>query len=241
MERQLITLLRVMRGWTDEGARSNMERYALYIQLAGLALVLVGWIWMLVRAFRHRVVWGVAILLLPPLAMLFGLWHWRKGLLPLGVMALGLIAFSIPPAYNKLVDLDLGPRDTMVGGERHITLTGWDHRDYATLGSKRDVVVLQMANPDVTDETLEYLSGMKALRELDLSNTRVTDRGLKILRDLPALSVLRLKNTKITDQGFRESLAGKESLKMLDVSGTRVDRESVQAWRKAREGRRALL
>ncbi len=97
-----------------------------------------------------------------------------------------------------------------------------------------------MANPDVTDQTLEHLKGMSALKELDLDNTQVTDAGLKVLKDLPALSALRLKNTKITDQGFQDALAGKDSLMQLDLTGTQVSRETVQTWRKAKDGRRAM-
>ena len=69
-----------------------------------------------------------------------------------------------------------------------------------------------MANPDVTDQTLEMIKGMDKLKELDLNDTQVTDAGLRMLKDLPALNTLRLKNTRITDKGFQEELAGKESL-----------------------------
>jgi hypothetical protein len=127
-----------------------------------------------------------------------------------------------------------------VDGERHITLTGWDQKDYGLLGSKTDTVVLQMANPDVTDQALAPLPRMTKLRELDLNNTGITDEGLKVLKDLPALSMLRLKNTKITDQGFQESLAGMESLTRLELSGTSVSEETIQTWSKAKPGRRAL-
>ena len=123
------------------------------------------------------------------------------------MIGLGLVITGFPPLYRLLVPIDLGPRETIVDGQRHITLTGWDRKDYALLGSKHDVAVLQMANPDVTDQTLEHLKGMNRLKELDLNDTQVTDSGLKILRDLPALASLRLKNTKVTDQGFQESLA----------------------------------
>src|SRR5262249_39017674 len=167
-----------------------MERYAFYIQLVGLAIILVGWIWMVVRAFRYEFGWGLAIVLLPPLAVLFGLWHWRKGFLPLAMIALGLLIAGSPVLYTKLGPMDLGPWQTMDHGERHITLTGWDRKDYAILDSARDVSVLQMANGDVTDQTLEHLRGMDSLKELDLNNTQVTDAGLKILKDLPALSAL---------------------------------------------------
>lgn len=33
-------------------------------------------------------------------------------------------------------------------------MTGWDRQDYGVLNGLKDVVVLQMANPDVSDETL---------------------------------------------------------------------------------------
>jgi hypothetical protein len=196
----------------------SMDEYALYINLAGLAVILVGLLGLVVRASRH----------------------WRKGLLPLGLIGLGVVITGFPPLYRLAVPIDLGPRESIVGGQRHITLTGWDRKDYALLGSKHDVAVLQMANPDVTDLTLEHLKGMNRLEEIDLSDTQMTDAGLKILRDLPALAVLRLKNTRVTDQGFRESLAGKETLMQLDLRGTEVSRESVDAWRKAKEGRRAM-
>jgi hypothetical protein len=35
-------------------------------------------------------------------------------------------------------------------------------------------------------------------------------------------------------------LAGKESLMQLDLTGTQVDRETVEHWRSAKPGRRAL-
>ena len=88
--------------------------------------------------------------------------------------------------------------------------------------------MLQMANPDVTDQTLESLKGMKVLRELDLNGTQVTDAGLEILKELPALAALRLARTKITDKGFRSALFAKESLMQLDLRETAVSHETVR-------------
>src|SRR5271166_2474857 len=195
-----------------------MDSYAPYINLAGLAVIAVGCLGLVVRAFRH----------------------WRKGLAPLMLIGIGLVITGFPPAYRLLVPIDLGPRERIVNGQRHITLTGWDRNDYTFLGSKHDVSVLQMANPDVTDQTLELLKGMNTLKDLDLDNTQVTDASLKILKDLPALNILRLKNTRITDRGFQEELAGKESLQLLDLTGTQVSREAAQAWRQAKNGRRVM-
>ena len=195
-----------------------MDSYALYINLAGLAVIAVGCLALIVRGLRH----------------------WRKGLAPLVLIGIGLVVTGFPPAYRLLVPIDLGPREKIVDGQRHITLTGWDRNDYTFLGSKQDVAVLQMANHDVTDRTLELLKGMNALKDLDLDNTQVTDAGLKILKDLPALNALHLRNTRITDQGFQEELATKESLQQLDLTGTQVSRETAQVWRKAKDGRRVL-
>jgi len=195
-----------------------MDNYAHYIYLSGLAVITAGCLGLIVRAFRH----------------------WRKGLGPLALIAIGLVITGFPPTYQLLVPINLGPRERVVDGQRHIMLTGWDRKDYTFLESKRDVAVLQMANPDVTDQTLELLKGMNTLQDLDLNNTQVTDAGLRILKDLPALKSLRLKSTRITDQGFQEALASKESLLQLDLTETQVSRETAQTWRQAKNGRRVM-
>ena len=128
----------------------------------------------------------------------------------------------------------------LVEGQRHLTLTGWDRKDYSFLRLKPDLVVLQMANPDVTDQTLELLKGMNGLRELDLTDTPVSDAGLGILKQLPALAVLRLARTKITDHGFHDAFLTKESLLQLDLRGTQVSRETAAAWRELKAGRQVL-
>lgn len=81
---------------------------------------------------------------------------------------------------------------------------------------------------------------MKLLKELDLNGSQVTDAGLEILKELPALVKLRLARTKITDKGFRSALFAKDSLMELDVRGTQVSRETAQAWRDVKPGRRVL-
>jgi hypothetical protein len=121
-----------------------------------------------------------------------------------------------------------------------VTLTGWDHTDYSVLRARPEAVVLQMANPDVTDQTLDYLNGMTRLRELDLNDTHITDRGLEKLTKVGALETLRLKNTAITDEGFRTWLAPSESLRELDLRGTKVTSTTAREWRSAKPDRRVL-
>lgn len=217
-----------------------VEQYGVYLMTAGFALMAIGWLWLVVSAFRYKIGWGAAILLFPPLAPVYVLMRGGVVWAPAVVLALGLALTAFPPLYTKLAPIDLGPREALVQGERHLTLTGWDRKDYAFLGSKSDAVVVQMANPDVDDATLTNLKGFDKLRELDLSETRITDQGLKVVKDLPALTSLRLSNTKITDAGFKAELAGKESLRRLDLTGTAVAPETVDAWKAAKPGRRAM-
>jgi hypothetical protein len=224
----------------SDTAHEWMEGRAFYMQLGGLAVAAMGWIWLLTRAFRQHRRWGLASLILPPVGFVFAGRHPRKGAAPLILFVLSILVAAMPALYTLFVPLDLGPLESIVDGQRHLTLTGWDRKDYSILKLKPDVVVLQMANPDVTDKSLESLQEMQALQELDLSGTQVTDTGLKILKDLPVLSTLRLARTKITDQGFHSTLFAKDSLMRLDLSGTQVGRETVQAWRNAKAGRKAM-
>jgi hypothetical protein len=207
--------------------------------LLGLVLAIIAWLWMVVAGFHVRFLWGLALLLLPPLVLIFPLAHWSRGKKPAFVLLLAWVVTAVPYGINWYQEhyASLGPREKMVDGERHITLTGWDGTDYSILRQKPDTVVLQMANPDVNDATLDNLRDMTKLRELDLNGTQVTDEGLKRLAALPGLQELRLARTRITDAGFHEYLAPKESLRKLDLTGTEVKGKTKREWKKAQPGR----
>jgi hypothetical protein len=217
----------------------DLETVGFYVLILGLALAVIGWLWFLVRAFKVRFLWGVAILLLPPVALLFLLRHGRQARGPVGVLLLAGVVIAIPYGVNVYQRFfpNLGPREKIVDGELHITLTGWDRTDYAVLQAKPNVVVLQMANPDVNDGTLVYVKEMNRLRELDLNDTQVSDEGLRLLVELPQLAELRLARTRITDEGFRQYLSEKPSLRKLDLTGTAVLGKTKRAWKNAQPGR----
>jgi hypothetical protein len=224
----------------SDAAHEWMETRALYLQFGGALVAALAWIGLIIVAYRQRRAWGLSTLFLPPVGLVFAAVHPRRAVAPLLLVALGVLAAAVPALYMRIVPLDLGPREKLVDGQRHLTLTGWDRKDYSLLRNKPDVAVLQMANPDVTDEALEALKGMKALQELDLSGTQVTDAGLGILKDLPSLATLWLARTKVTDQGFHDALFAKDSLMQLDLRGTQVTRETARAWRESKPGRRVL-
>lgn len=186
---------------------------------AGVLFTLVGLIWLLRCLFGGNL---------------------RKAIVPLGVLLVGAALLVGPAIVSHNMAVDLGARETLVGNERHITLTGWDGESYEFLAAKPDTVVLHMGNPDVTDSTLQFLSGMSELRELDLNDSIVSDTGLIEIARLPALKTLRLRATNVTDGGFREHLAKMASLRQVDVRATSVSTEAVEKWKSAEDGRRAF-
>jgi len=218
-----------------------MELYLFPVLIAGLVTVAIGYVWLIAAAFRTHKAWGLGVLLVVA-APFFLIRHLGRAFRPAVVLLVGAGLLVAPYVINIVAErfIDLGPRERVVDGELHITLTGWDRADYEILKHRPLTVVLQMANADVTDATLEHLRDLRVLRELDLNDTQITDAGLAILATLPALEALRLRNTKITDAGFQQHLSDREWLMELDLTGTQVASATVRAWKKAKDGRKAL-
>jgi hypothetical protein len=220
-----------------------LERYALYVIAAGLLLAIIAFIWLIVRAFRERVLWGLGLIVFPPLGLVFIWRHFRKSVGPFCLIMLALLVIGAPygVSYYERHFVPLKPYEQVVDGQLRITLTGLKDFDYATLRDKPQTVVLQMANADVDDHTLENLKGMDHLGELDISGTRVSDEGLAIVAALPELKTLRLARTKITDEGFRSHLFSKESLVHLDLTGTEVKGKTKRDWKKQQPDKREYV
>jgi hypothetical protein len=232
------------------------EKYGFYFLLAGLVLLLIAWLALVRRAFGAGWAWGLAVLLVIGTPF-FILRRFERARGPLIVFLIGVAVIGGTYAANYYVThyISFGPRDKIVNGERHLTLTGWNgvgtlplfqsdvdlETGYAILKDMNDVVVLQMANADVTDETLEYLAGMENLQELDLNDTQVTDEGVKKLAALPKLRILRIRKTPVTDQGFRDHLYAKESLLEVDARETAIASKTMREWKALRPDERKYL
>lgn len=220
------------------------EQYAIYAVITGLVVAAVGAVWLIIAAFRERTGWGFAVLLLPVLgAVLFIFNHARRCTWPIVLLLTGGLIVGGTIAADKIYAHFAArqPRDKNVEGDRHLTLTGVADVDYSTLADEPDVVVLQIANQDVTDATLAYLKHMHKLRELDLNYTQVSDAGLKVLADLPELKILRLRKTAVTDDGFRAHLANKASLLELDARETQIASKTLREWKAKRPEERKYL
>jgi hypothetical protein len=186
---------------------------------------------------------SVALLLL--VVLIVSIRRWPRSRWPLRLFLAGIALTAAPFAYTHLIEPIIfhyfrPPYIATVDGEIHVTLTGIPNYDYAKLSRFQDAAVLQMANPDVTDETLKRLGAFTQLKELDLDDTSITDAGLAELRDCSRLERLRLKNTKITDAGFRAHLLDRDSLMEIDVRDTAVASKTLREWKKQKEGRKFL-
>jgi len=196
------------------------EQIGAVLIFAGLLAATVGFVWLVGRGLVVLVGRREARALLMPLALLGG------------GLVLGATPFVYQRAYQAIVGF--GERERVIDGERAITLTDWDRDDYSLLAERPDTVILELGNPDVSDETLELLLEMPRLRELTLNDSQVSDAGLATLARLPALEALRLARTRVTAEGLERFLESPpEKLRMIDVSGTGIPTKILRAWKNA--------
>jgi len=207
------------------------EQFGVVLIFAGLAAATGGGLWVAVRS----------------LAVLLGRRTIRQLLVPMAVLAGGLVLGAMPFAaqHLSLAIYGLGERERVIDDERAVVLTGWDRDDYAVLAGKQDVVILEMANPDVTDDTLALLRDLPRLRELTLNDSAITDAGLEVLAGLPSLETLRIARTGVTAEGVARFLeAPPARLRRLDVSGNGIPAGPLRRWKDAAgagEGERAYV
>lgn len=191
----------------------------------GLLLAAAGLLWLVGR--------GLAVLLRRRTV--------RQLLQPALLLSAGLVIGAVPFAYQHayLSIVGLGERERVIGGERALNLTGWDRGGYDILKEKTDVVILEMGNKDVTDETLAMLESLPKLKELTLNDSAVTDAGLARLATLPRLESLRIARTQVTAEGVRDFLAAPPPrLRQIDVSGNGVPSSILRQWKNAAGGRK---
>lgn len=218
------------------------EQTGFIILVTGLVLVAVGYFWLVIRAFRSSVWWGLAAFLLAPLGgLVYAASHCRRSWMPVMIVLLGGLVAVSPIVINRYAPQRLGEVRNVTTGEADLTITGLSGYDYSSLAVKTDLTVLQMANPDVTDAAIEYLRGLTQLKRLDLSDTGITDAAIPVLASLPALEDVKLARTKLTDEGVKKLLAGAARLRAIDVRGTGVRALTLRDWKNADRENRTYL
>jgi hypothetical protein len=217
------------------------EQTGFIVLVVGLVLVMVGHLWLVIRAFRTGTWWGLAALLLAPIGgLVYAIGH-RRALTPIGVALIGGLVAASPIAINRFVPAKKAEIQNVTTGETDLTITGLTGYDYTSLRAKTDLTVLQMANPDVTDVEVEHLGGLVKLKRLDLSDTAVTDASIPVLAALPALEDVKLARTKVTDAGVTKLLVEAKRLRAIDARGTVVKAATLRDWRNADPDNRSYL
>lgn len=83
------------------------------IFFVGFGLLVIGGIGLLITAFRVNILWGLAILLIAPVAIIFLVLHWDDGKGPFKVQVLGILIMAAFAYMNdgissmKFLDLSL--------------------------------------------------------------------------------------------------------------------------------------
>jgi hypothetical protein len=219
------------------------ERVGFAIFVAGLCLLGVGYLWLVARGFRTGTGWGF-VALVPGVNLLFPAFHFRRASGPVVLMLLGAAVAALPyglnAAFGNRVNTDAVTETKPAGDgqtEDRLTLTKADPAQYPKVKEKTTWAVIQWANPDVTDEHVEWLRGMTELRELDLNTAAITDRSLAVIATLPKLEALRIACPGVTDEGFRTHILPLANLKRLDLTGTKVKLSTAREWTNAQPGR----
>jgi len=211
----------------------------LFFFIPALVLAAIAILWLVVRAFDVRALWGLAVLLLPGAVLFFVPMHWKKARAPVLLLLLACLLGAGGLVAGQFIETR-DPRVKMVENdqhvkEKHVTLARAKvaaGEEAALLKKHADVVVLQMNDGFATDETLALLDGMNELRELNLNDDPgVTDAGLAHVAKLPKLEILKLNRTAVTDEGFTKYLADLPHLREVQLRGTEVKTSTLRKWK----------
>ena len=179
---------------------------------------------------------GLLVFLGRSLRVLLGRTERRRLLGPAALLAAGLVIGSVPFAAQHLYFsiVGLAERERVVNGRQSLVLTGWDRSDYSILAKKPGLEILEMGNADVTDATLDLLTGLPKLRELTLNDAPITDVGLNKLRELKQLESLRIARTGVTPEGVAAFLADAPPMfREIDVTGNNIPTSILRKWKNA--------
>ena len=59
----------------------------------GVVLSVVGWLWLVVNAFRTSTMWGIGSLLISPISLIFGLLNFAENKIPLLLSVVGIVLY----------------------------------------------------------------------------------------------------------------------------------------------------
>ncbi len=106
-------------------------------------------------------------------------------------------------------------------------------QDLAYLEGLKDLTQLFLDLTDVTDAGIPSIIKLDSLQEIDLGGTAVGDDGLKLLSTLTSLEVLWLANSKVTDRGITH-LQELPNLRLVDLRKTQTTQAGIEQLKRER-------
>jgi hypothetical protein len=92
-----------------------------------------------------------------------------------------------------------------------------------------DLHALDLSHSQVTDTSLQHLSGLSGLKVLELTSTCIGDEGLAALKALNHLQSLGMSYSRVSSVGLRH-LKGLKNLREVWLSGTDVDDSGLECF-----------
>jgi len=90
----------------------------------------------------------------------------------------------------------------------------------------QEITDVYMRNPDVSDEDMHIVAGLKSLQKLELAGSSVTSAGIENLKGLPNLYILHLADTQVTDEGLAY-LPRFQNLGILSLDNTAISDDGL--------------
>lgn len=78
--------------------------------ILGFILMVVGGIWLVIEAFRESVLWGIGVLLIPIVGLVFVAMHWDQAGKPFLIQLAGVILWFVGGGAQKNVSALPPPR-----------------------------------------------------------------------------------------------------------------------------------
>ncbi|HEY9135887.1 MAG TPA: excalibur calcium-binding domain-containing protein [Pseudomonadales bacterium] len=92
---------------------------------AGLGIFIIGGIGLLIAAFRTHILWGLGVLLLAPVAIIYLIVHWQDAKGPFKLQVFGLLIVVASAYVNGGITLPSSVRSSLVGIDNSTPVISW--------------------------------------------------------------------------------------------------------------------
>jgi hypothetical protein len=183
------------------------EQITLILLIAGGVIILIGWLWLIVRCFR------------PLLAFL------KQAFAPVMLIIIGVALALFGPVYNKIYPAkpDATKQEVEVAkpdGSIEISVTLGRKKEVDWLKTYKLANRIQLNNPGLElsdDDVKEIIDGRDNMTYLDISNQPVTDATLERLVKMPNLKKLYASKTKLTAEAVSKLVLTNPDCKLTEI------------------------